>query len=71
MFVIQLICMLCECSLLKYVTYCAGAVSKTKSSVSQNLYFPETKFLSFEQRNLQQIFGKLVRVHICQTSIIF
>jgi len=43
-----------------------GAVSKTKSAASENLYFPETTFLSYEQRNLQQMFGGQVyfNVHI-------
>ena len=43
-----------------------GAVSKTKSAASKNLYFPETTFLLYEQRSLQQMFGGQVyfNVHI-------
>lgn len=66
------------CSLLKYVMCSTGAVSKTKASVSDNPYFPTTTYVFFEQRNLQQIFGRQVYLHIlhsniglCETSIIF
>jgi len=54
------------CSLLKDVMYCTGAVSKTKASVSKNPYFPETVFVSYEQRNVQQMFGRQLNLHVEQ-----
>ena len=32
--------------------------------MSANPYFPETKFMSYEQRNFQQIFGMDVHLHL-------
>ena len=40
--------------------FCVGAVSKTKAAVSSNPYFPETTFVLYEQRNLQQMFGRQI-----------